>query len=232
MEIKVHPYVQVLKTELSENADEAKAVQMERYMKNKFDFFGIKAPERKEIFKKFWKEKGVPEGETLKDVVINCFLLPQREFQYFAMETFDKRVQKAKQDGIDIIEHMILNKSWWDTVDFVAANSAGTFFKKYPDLIETITGRWIESDSIWLKRSAILFQLKYKKETDTDLLFTYIKKIAGSKEFFLQKGIGWCLREYSKTNPEAVMEFIEANELAPLSKREGMKIINKGMSHG
>jgi 3-methyladenine DNA glycosylase AlkD len=124
------------------------------------------------------------------------------------------------------MEQLITTKSWWDTVDAIAPKAVGKIADKFPEVVpETIDG-WATHDYMWLKRAAILFQLKYKQKTDEELLYQYIRQNAASKEFFIQKAIGWALREYSKTNPASVKKFIEGQPLAPLSVREGSKYLD------
>ena len=132
-----------------------------------------------------------------------------------------------KVGDIKLIEYMIINKSWWDTIDFLSPKILGKYFKLYPDEIEKNTQKWILSNNIWLKRSAILFQLKYKETLNTDLLYRIIVPLSNSKEFFINKAIGWILREYGKTNKEWVINFVKKNKLSNLSNREALKHINK-----
>jgi len=122
---------------------------------------------------------------------------------------------------------MIVSNAWWDTVDFIAAGTLGRFFRMFPDLVTKLTKEWMVSGNIWLQRSCILFQLKYKKDTDTELLYSFIEKLTSSNEFFIQKSIGWALREYSKVNPPEVLRYTESTELKPLSRREALRIIKK-----
>jgi 3-methyladenine DNA glycosylase AlkD len=128
---------------------------------------------------------------------------------------------------LPVLEELIGVRSWWDTVDFLAPKLAGPLLLRYPELIGTYPGRWIESDNIWYQRSAILFQLDYKQQTDAQRLFDYIRRRADSREFFVQKAAGWALRQYSKTAPDAVREFIAGNELPPLTVREGLKWVER-----
>jgi len=114
----------------------------------------------------------------------------------------------------------------WDTVDGLN-KLVGLHFKQHPSLIRPVTERWVESGNIWLQRVSMIFQLTYKDKTDADLMFDYIRRLSKSKEFFIQKGVGWALRQYSKINPEAVAQFIAATPLAPLTKREGMKALTR-----
>src|SRR5438067_4851771 len=124
---------------------------------------------------------------------------------------------------IELIEGCITTKSWWDTVDPLSYDVAGSYFKMFRNQINTITGSWNRSENMWLQRSSLLFQKSYKKDTDTILLSTYILTLASSTEFFIQKAIGWILREYAKTNAAWVQKFVTEHKLAPLSKREAMK---------
>jgi len=82
---------------------------------------------------------------------------------------------------------------------------------------------WSKSEDIWQNRVAILFQLNYKEQTDHQLLFEVIKRLKGKKEFFIQKAIGWSLRQYYRTSPEAVAKFIKTAGIEGLAKREALK---------
>ena len=198
-----------------------------KYLKGKFEFYGIKSPERRETLKLFLQKYGFPDNMEL--MARTCWELPQREYQYFAMEVLNKRAKKAPENRIDLYEYMITTKSWWDTIDYIAANLVGTHFKKFPDQIKPRTDRWMKSGNIWLQRSSLLCQMRYKKETDLDLLTDYIRRLYGSKEFFINKAIGWVLREYSKTDANWVIDFVkqEENNLANLSKREALKWLER-----
>lgn len=192
------------------------------YMKDQFDFFGIKTPNRNVIVQDFFKTQGIFEKEDLKDFVRKCFDEPQREWHYVAIEMVEKALKKQSEDFIHFLEEMILTKSWWDSVDWIAKLVA-EHFKRFPHLIKPITEGWVKSDNIWLQRMAITFQRYYKKNTDKALLFDYIERLSPSKEFFIQKGAGWALREYAKINPEAVLEFVNTHTLPALTRREALK---------
>lgn len=200
---------------------------MKKYMKGQYEYFGIAAPERAEIFLKHFEISGFPDKDNIDNIVKLCWEKPEREYQYFAYEVLLRAIKKIKYHNIELTEYLIINKSWWDTVDGLSANIAGEYFKLNKNQINHITGRWINSDNIWLKRSALLFQLKYKKNTNTELLEEYINKCKGSTEFFIRKAIGWVLREYSKTDPLFVENFVNKTELSGLSRTEALKIIRK-----
>lgn len=137
------------------------------------------------------------------------------------------RTKDLNANFLNTIEILIQQKSWWDTVDFLAPKIGGKLLLRFPEAILPHTQAWIESDNMWLQRSAILFQLDYKNKTDAELLFRYIRRRADSKEFFVQKAAGWALREYGKTNPGAVQQFIDATALPKLTVREGLRRILK-----
>jgi 3-methyladenine DNA glycosylase AlkD len=196
---------------------------MERYMKNRFPFFGIHSPQRKEILKNHIQDCGYPAISGIETVVKLLWDSPQRELQYSAQEILSRKIYLDDPERINLIEFLIVSKSWWDTVDYIASNIAGPWFKKHPEAIIPVTGRWISSDNLWLKRSAILFQLKYKANTDEELLYEYISGLKNESDFFIRKAIGWALREYAKTNPLSVKIFVSNQKLSTLSIREALK---------
>ena len=148
---------------------------------------------------------------------------PERELQYFGNDINEKYVTKFPESYLSHIEYCITHKSWWDTVDTLAIRVVGEFFKVYPDLREATTEGWINSDNFWLQRVAIIHQLKYKESTNTEMLFAYCEQMKESQEFFIQKAIGWALREYSKTDATAVVNFVLNTDLAKFSKKEALK---------
>jgi len=112
---------------------------------------------------------------------------------------------------------------WWDSVDVIAPKILGAWFKLYPEQIKPAIAQWLKSDNIWLQRSCLLFQLKYKEKTDTQFLTSVIDQLKDSNEFFIKKAIGWVLREYAKTDSEFVKEFVNSRQLSSLSRREALK---------
>jgi 3-methyladenine DNA glycosylase AlkD len=218
-------YVTSIKERFQAAADPVKAQPMKKYMKNLFEFLGITKPQRIPLKKEFLKKERLPGVERLEGIIKQLWELPGREYQYFAFELVEHYRKQLKEQDIELLEYMITNKSWWDTVDFIAANLVGAHFKQFPRLVGPYTARWLASGNMWLQRTAILFQLKYKTGTDVELMFQIIGQLADSKEFFIRKAIGWALREYSKTNPAAVIKFVESQPLSNLSKREALKVI-------
>jgi 3-methyladenine DNA glycosylase AlkD len=204
------------------------ATPMKKYLKDKFEMYGIKTPLRRQILKDIYKQMGWPKNEDSEEIIRELFEKPERECHYAALDLAAKYGKKAPRERIELYEYLITTHSWWDTVDITATKCVGEYFKLYPDAIEEYTEKWMNSGNMWLQRTCILFQLKYKKDTDLNLLFSFIERLTGSKEFFINKAIGWVLREYAKTDPMTVIEYVEAHpELANLSKREALKILNK-----
>jgi 3-methyladenine DNA glycosylase AlkD len=207
------------------NRNKDNALPMQKYMKNHFPFLGIKTPLRRELLSRFFTETGILKKPFNEYLVEHLWEKDEREYQYAALDYMKKSLKKINIEHLPFMEKRIITKSWWDSVDVIAPHMIGKIAKETPSVIADTIDDWATSDHLWLRRSSILFQLKYKNETDENLLYKYILANAGSKEFFIQKAIGWALREYSKTNPESVKNFIENHTLAKLSVREGSKYI-------
>lgn len=218
-------YLINIEYDFQKNKNKVIAHGQKNYMKNQFDFFGIKTPLRRKIQKIYMDKAGLPNKKELSSIVKILWNKPQRECQYFAQEL----VEKYKNDFIErdmvLLEYMIINKSWWDTVDFIAVKLVGEYFVKYPKQISIYTDKWLDSGNIWLQRTTLLFQLKYKDKLNCNLLENSIKYMLDSDEFFINKAIGWILREYSKTNRQWVINFTNNIKLHKLSMKEALRLI-------
>lgn len=206
-----------------DNKNEEQAEAMAKYMRNLFPFLGLKKPERAAISKEFLVQRK-KDKEVDWDFIHKCYEMPEREFQYLAIAYMERIIELFTLNDMEEIEGLITRKSWWDSVDSIN-KIVGHIAMKYPEIKEGILLKWIESDNIWLNRVSIIFQLKYKERTDRGYLEKAILANSKTSEFFINKAIGWALREYSKTNREWVKDFIETNELSKLSIREGSKYI-------
>ena len=140
-----------------------------------------------------------------------------------AVDLLVRQAQKMGPGQLPLLEELITTKSWWDSVDTLAVHVAGTLLKNHPSGIEEWNVRWIESEDLWLNRTAILFQNRWKKDTDQELLFANIDRHAAHKDFFIRKAIGWALRELGKSDPGAVLHFVRSRKLSPLSEREAVR---------
>jgi 3-methyladenine DNA glycosylase AlkD len=219
----MQPYLLPLIALFNENANPAQAAPMKKYMRDQFEYLGIKSPQFKFIFKEFLGEHRLPAITSLDTIVHDLWELPQREFQYLAVGFTEHLVDQLPAKTIKAVEYMITHKSWWDTVDSLAGDTVGPHFRRFPEVREKYLVKWRASDNFWLRRTTILFQLGYKKETDFDLLCEIIRENQNSKEFFINKAIGWSLRQYARVDPKAVKKFVKATPLHPLSRREAMK---------
>ncbi|WP_299322745.1 DNA alkylation repair protein [uncultured Gemella sp.] len=211
-------------TDLEENHNELLAESMSKYMQDKFRFLGVRGATRTEIYKKYF-----PDARKTKtidwDFVENCWNKEEREFQYVVVYYLKAMQKFLKREDISRLKYLIVTKSWWDTIDLLA--------KVVGSLIIRIEGydqimlEWSKDSNIWLRRVAILYQLSLKDKVDKQVLDKILVNNLGDSEFFINKAIGWALRDYSKYNPEWVREFIKKNKenMANLSIREASKYI-------
>ena len=207
-----------------ENASAELAAPMEAYMKNNFSFLGIKTTPRRTLFKEIWNYHKEEIKQNAREIALELYQKKEREFHYCAIENLMKELKKKNsKEDIQLIEHLIITHSWWDSVDTIAKYLLGNYLVQFPEEIPKVVNRFSNSDNMWLNRSAILFQLDYKAKTDAALLFSICEKHAASKEFFIQKAIGWALRDYSRFNPKGVTNFVTKTDLKPLSKREALR---------
>lgn len=219
-------FISFLKNTFIANKNSENAFAMAKYMKNNFIFFGIKTEERRRIFKEIWKENQEEVATNARTIVVALYSQQEREFHYCAIEIVIKELKgNYKKEDIQLIEKLISNNSWWDSVDTIAKYILGEYLLEFPLETKNVIERFSKSENMWLKRSAILFQLGYKQKTNSDFLFSECLKQAHSKEFFIQKAIGWALREYAKSNPEVVRQFVKNSTLKPLSTKEALKNI-------
>jgi 3-methyladenine DNA glycosylase AlkD len=219
----MHPYVASLKTLYEQNADPAQAAPMKKYMRDQFEYLGIKTPQNAALQKQFFAEHGRPPVSELDPILRDLWSLPQREFQYVAVGLLGKANKEIPAKFIKTIEYMLTTKSWWDTVDIIASGTVGIHFQRFPEVREKYLAKWRASQNFWLRRTTILFQLNYKQQTDFELLSEIIRENLDSKEFFINKAIGWALRQYARIDPKAVQKFVKSTPLQPLSRREAMK---------
>jgi 3-methyladenine DNA glycosylase AlkD len=207
------------------NADAYQAERMKAYMRNLFDFYGLQKDKRAVLASPFLNALVNSSEESIDEVVKFLWKQPQRECQYVAMEYIFKMHKKWTPATLSLFEFMIAEKSWWDTVDFIASSLVGKLLEKYPELILSSVERWDADKSFWFHRTTMIFQLKYAAKTDQYLLFAQCEKYVHSKEFFIQKALGWSLRQYSKFNPEAVRKFVQDHHLSTVSLREAKKYL-------
>lgn len=207
--------------------DPSRVTAMENYMKNKFPFLGVMSGPRKEVMRA-WKStlpKNMSRCETW-DFIRELWQKDEREYHQLALDwMLTWNMNAYEKTDIEHIYFILNNQSWWDTVDGIAVHIVGKYAKKFPNEMPKIISEWMAHPSFWLNRTCLIYQLKYKEKTDLGLQQGYIHALKWNKEFFIQKAIGWSLREISKWNPEWVRAVVQQEELKGLAYREAMKYV-------
>ncbi|NGX31698.1 MAG: hypothetical protein K940chlam8_01074 [Chlamydiae bacterium] len=217
------PIISDLEATFLENASVEVSMSQAQYMKNLFPFFGIQKPKRAELQRSIFKSYPIQNEDELLAIIDYLWTKAEREYHYAACDLGEKYLKLCSQKALKTFEAMIRVKSWWDTVDKIASNLFGLVLLKYPQSLD----HWIQDPCLWIRRTILIYQLRYKEKTNKEKLFEYCEKLMHEKEFFIQKAIGWALREYSKTNPQDVKAFIMKNKpkLSSLSFKEGIRLI-------
>jgi 3-methyladenine DNA glycosylase AlkD len=204
--------------------DPSRAAAMQAYMRDQFPYVGLPAPTLRALERGAFAGLPAPSSDDLRAVALGCWERPEREYQYVACDYLRTHVAVPGPSFIEVARTLITTRPWWDTIDPLATRFVGGLVQRHPTLLATMDSWSVEPD-MWLVRTAILHQLNYGSATDTDRLFGYCAKQAEHKDFFIRKAIGWALRQYARTDPEAVRAFVAANRstLSPLSIREATK---------
>lgn len=207
-------------------ADPERAAPMRAYMKDVAPFLGLTTPVRRALSRTVLQGLPRPDEADCTAIALRCWQLPEREYHYFAADYLRRHARACSSGFLPVARHLVATVSWWDTVDALAAHVVGALVAADPKLTADMD-TWIADDDLWIARTALLHQLRFKESTDTERLFTYCLRQSGHPDFFIRKAIGWCLREYAKTDPEAVRAFLarERGRFAPLSVREALKNI-------
>ncbi|MEU3299853.1 DNA alkylation repair protein [Streptomyces sp. NPDC006678] len=205
-------------------AHPVRAREAAAYMKDVAPFLGIRTPERRRLSRTVLDGTPRPAEADCAAIALRCWELPEREYHYFAVDYLRRHAGRCSSDFLPVARHLIATVSWWDTVDLLAAHVVGPLVAADAELVAAMDA-WIEDDNLWIARTALLHQLGYKQATDAERLFRYCLRQSGHSDFFIRKAIGWSLREYAKTDPDAVRDFVATSRdrLAPLSVREALK---------
>jgi len=196
---------------------------MAKYMRDQFAFLGIPSVPRRSLQREAFPRIRPPSGDALLRLAEELWALPEREYQYAACDLLAKHVALLGPEHLGRVRQLIETRSWWDTVDALAAHVVGPMVSATPTLVSDMD-RWVTERNLWIARTALLHQLRFREQTDAVRLFRYCKLQSSHRGFFIRKAIGWALREYSKTDPRAVQAFIASHEasLSPLSRREAL----------
>jgi 3-methyladenine DNA glycosylase AlkD len=221
-------YLERLTQELDARADPEKAAPMAAYMRNQFPFLGVQGQGRRDAMALARADLPKSTEADLTDVVRALWRRDAREYQLVGSDEVWRAAPRCTPGFLAVVGELITTKSWWDTVDRLAVRGAGVLVGNHPELRREMD-RWLGEEDLWLRRSALLHQLLWRDRTDAEWLFAACERRAGETDFFMRKAIGWVLREYSKTDPEAVRDFVSshAGQLSPLSRREALARIDK-----
>lgn len=219
-----------LRKALRKVADPAKAPIMQAYMKSVMPYHGVPTPLLRQVCKTVFAEIAFPTASDWQTSVLDLWRNARfREERYAALYlTADKRGNPFQTPpAMKIYEELIVTGAWWDYVDEIASRRVGPILRDHPAPMRRMMLTWSKSDNLWKRRTTILCQLGFKAETDLELLYTCIQPSLESREFFLQKAIGWALRQYARTDAAEVRKYVQRNHarLSALSRREALKHI-------
>jgi 3-methyladenine DNA glycosylase AlkD len=229
---KVPPLLAELRAEFKGAADPTKAIGMQAYMKSTLPFLGVTVPKNRAITKKVFAHYPFKDAKSWRtDVLALWHGAEFREEKYAAIALCRHRKAAPFQTlgALPMYEELITSGAWWDLVDELAEHCVGELLRKYPKEMKPEMRRWSRSPDLWKRRTSIISQMFFKKDTDLKLLYDCIAPSLDSKEFFLRKAIGWALRQYAWTDPEEIVRYVDAHEaeLSGLSKREALKNVRK-----
>lgn len=219
--------VDYVRSGLEQRTDPEKAAGMQAYMKTDMPFYGVQKAGRTQIARGLVKEFVPSNADEYRDLVLVLWTRPSREEKYLALSVSRHFKEFIIPDQLPLYRQLIIEGAWWDFVDEVATKPIRSLVLNYPGETWPAVDPWIDNEDMWLRRTAIICQVGLKEDTDSDRLFRFCQMRMDEKEFFIRKAIGWSLREYAKTNPEAVAGFAlkHRDELSGLSFREATKHI-------
>jgi 3-methyladenine DNA glycosylase AlkD len=223
----------VIRRELKSVAEPGRAEGAQAYMKSEMPFIGVGAVPLRQVCRSVFAETSFPNARAWQKAVLTMWREAKyREERYAAIElTGDKRYRAFQTlDALPMYEEMIVDGAWWDYVDALAVHRVGKYLlRDFPAPMKKEMRRWSRDPDMWKRRTSILSQITFKKDTDLDLLYVCIEPSLDSREFFLRKAIGWALRQYAWTDPAEVQRYVRAHEkeLSGLSKREALKNVSR-----
>lgn len=227
---KTTPAISAFRLDLSDYQRPEKAQEMARYMKNRFSFIGLARPDLKSLSLSLIKDSKRWDNQTLINEVLYYFYLPQREYQYLAIALVEANYKRLTWDEWQTHLFALFGSpqdsfAWWDSVDALR-KPLGLWLKLYPEYLAELIQQFQNNPSFWKRRVAITVQLQYKEKTEINLLAQSILCNLNDSEFFIQKGIGWALREYSKTDPQWVKRFLSKHAFSKLANKEASKYLS------
>jgi 3-methyladenine DNA glycosylase AlkD len=222
---RVNECVEYVQKALFALANPEKAGPMQAYMKTDMPFYGVQKQEREPIVRELLSAYPPADDEEYRAMVLALWHLPHREEKYLALAVARGHRGFIMPESLPLYRRLIVEGAWWDLVDEVATHLIRDLVVSNPGATWQAVDPWVDDDDMWLRRAAIICQVGAKAHTDESRLFDFCSRRAHEEEFFIRKAIGWALRDYARTNPSAVAEFVAANEgrLSGLSKREATR---------
>jgi 3-methyladenine DNA glycosylase AlkD len=219
--------VAFVQAELSWRADPDRAGPMAAYMKTEMPFYGVTTPARVPIEREVKRLFAPEDADDYRANVLALWGLSHREEKYVAIGYARAFPELIVFEMVDLYRQLIVEGAWWDLVDPVATGLVGRLVRRDRARMRPLLRQWIDGDDLWLRRTALICQLGHKEETDIEMLFDFCRRRAHETEFFIRKAIGWALRDFSKTNPRAVADFLseQGKRLSGLSRREASKYV-------
>jgi 3-methyladenine DNA glycosylase AlkD len=226
-----HPLIREVRAQLRRHADPQKARAMQAYMKSAMPFRGVQTPARRRLQREIFTKHALRDFEQWREVCLSLWReADYREERYAAVGLvgFPPYEEHLTFRALPICEEMIVTGAWWDYADGIAADYLGSLLGKHPAAMKKRMLAWSKSPEMWKRRSAILCQLGFKNQTDLDLLYRCIEATMRESDFFIQKAIGWALRQYARTDPGEVARFVclHEDDLSTLSKREALRHVS------
>jgi 3-methyladenine DNA glycosylase AlkD len=232
-----HRLVREVRAALKTAADPAKAPQMQAYMKSAMPYRGVSSPVLRRLCRELFEALPLGSPDEWQAVALDLWRNARyREERYAAILLTESRRYKAWLTAgpaarvppygvLPMIEEMIVTGAWWDLVDPLATHHLGDVLRSNPARMSGVMRRWAVSNDMWKRRAAILCQIRFKGDTDLQLLYDCIEPNLAHKDFFIRKAIGWALRQYAWTDPKEIKRYVKANRsrLSPLSIREALK---------
>lgn len=209
------------------NKDAENAIKQEAYLKNQFKFLGLPKPKRASLEKQFVKNTKQLEKEQVIEVIFNLSELTEREYLYTSQMVLQANYLKFDYDNVLELTKITRNNQWWENTD-----GFQSFLKKWfranPEYIKPFVLEFYQDENMWMRRLAIIAQLGMKDITDFTVMKKAIRYNLKYDQFFIQKAIGWALRDYSKVNPGDVAAFIDNHreQMSNLAIREASKYID------
>ena len=205
-----------------------RAAGQQRYMKSSMPFMGVRVPVMRKTAQAVFDRYPFSGADEWRATILALWRqATYREQRYAAVELAVHRpfLCWLNMETVPLLDELIVKGAWWDYVDRIAPAGLGHVLSAEPKPMGALMRSWSGDKNIWRRRAALLCQLGFKEDTDPALLFDCIGACMGHREFFVQKAMGWALREYARTDPREVRRYVGANGscLSTLTRREALK---------